>query len=171
MARWLNELGMNREIKVRIDPEPAMRVVAGQLAGRRRPATTIIEEAPINSPASKGGVESYIALLGGNCMALRLVTEERWKVVITSISPIFPWLVRHASWLHTRFQPLQKGGETAFEKIYKRRYDGQLFQFSEPVLARLPYALDEPKLSQRWDLGNDGILACGLEKWRCRMHT
>ena len=57
--------------------------------------------------------------------------------------------MRHASWLHTRFQPLQKGGETAF----KRRYDGQLFQFSEPVLARLPYALDEPKLSQRWELG------------------
>ena len=66
---------------------------------------------------------------------------------------------------------MKKGGETAFEKIYKRKYDWQLFQFAEPVLARLPYALDEPKLSQRWDLGNDGILACGLEKWMCRRHT
>ena len=63
LASWLNELGLHGDIKVRIDPEPAMRVVARQLAGRQRPATTIIEEAPINSPASKGGVESYIALL------------------------------------------------------------------------------------------------------------
>ena len=106
----------------------------------------------MNSPASKGGVESYIAQLGGNVRALKLVVQERWSVSIGNVSAIFPWIVRHASWLYNRYQPLSDG-ITVFEKLHKEKYHGDVQPFSRPVLIRMPYATSLPKAEPRWVLG------------------
>ena len=128
LVRWLCEFGITTEMRLRIDPEPSMQAIARIIATKRRPALTLIEETPVNSPASKGGVESYIAQLGGNVRALKLVVQERWSVSIGNVSAIFPWIVRHASWLYNRYQPLSDG-ITVFEKLHKEKYHGDVQPF------------------------------------------
>ena len=108
----------------------------------------------MNSPNSKGGVEGYIATLGGNVRALKMCVEERWTARVHNGSPIFLWMVRHSSWLHFRFQPQMTEGEeklsTGFERLRGKPYQGKTFNFSEPMMIRLPFALDIPKMEPRW---------------------
>ena len=66
LVKWLGEFGINGELRIRTDPEPSITAVARAIGDKRGVGITFLEETAINSPASKGGVESYIAVLGGN---------------------------------------------------------------------------------------------------------
>ena len=101
-------MGLNGDLVLRTDPEQCIKLVGQSIATRRAPAKTLLEESPVNSPNSKAGVEGYIATLGGNVRALKMCVEERWLQQIHNGSSTYPWMVRHASWLHLRFQPQLK---------------------------------------------------------------
>ena len=42
---------------------------------------------------------------------------------------------------------------TPWEKVFRRKYEGTLHGFSEPVMIRLPFARTIPKLEPRWHPG------------------
>ena len=71
---------------------------------------------------------------------------------LLSSSPMYPWVVRHASWTHDRFQA-HADGHTAYFRVRGRNYEGRLFGIGAPVMIRLPKATEEPKLEMRWKPG------------------
>ncbi len=76
--------------------------------------------------------------------ALRYALQDRTGIECSARSLLFNMLVMHANWLYCRYQPRQNG-LTPFEDQHGRGYHGQLYQFGQAVMARLPSALDQPK--------------------------
>jgi len=150
LLRWLQEAGIgDTASRLRSDSEASIRAFAQEVANRRMPAKTLIETAPVRSSGSMGGVERFSESLAGLVRTIRLATEKEWKTQVKATSPLFPWLVRHCSWLLNRYQ-LRHHGLTAFEEVQKRAYRGVVQAFASPVLGRRPQALELPKLERRW---------------------
>ena len=63
------------------------------------------------------------------------------------------WAIRHAAWLHTRFQ-VHATGKTSFFLVHLTGYTGAIVQFAECVWARDPTDVaGEYKLDSRWHKG------------------
>ena len=63
------------------------------------------------------------------------------------------WAIRHAAWLHTRFQ-VHATGKTSFFPVHLTGYTGAIVQFAECVWARDPTDVAaEYKLDSRWRKG------------------
>ena len=148
---WLDEIGLHSSIRLRSDGEPSLIAVCREIAVRRAggpDARTLLETTPVGSHGSNGAVDQWALTLAGQCRTLKLQVERDWRVQVANASEIFPWLVRHAAWLHLRYQAQR--GETGFHRIFGHEYHHPIFRFAAPVLARSPEALDQPKLEARW---------------------
>ena len=118
--RYLTEAGLTGTIELRSDSEMAARAARHAVATRRAPARTVVETTPDKSSNSLGGAERAIQTVTGVARTLCLAAEERYHMKITATSPLFTWLVQHASWLCNRFQPHL--GKTPFERVRGRQY-------------------------------------------------
>ena len=127
--------------------------MAQQLALKRAPAETILEITPTGSSSSLGGVERWNGTLVGLVRTLIADVESRWGITINGKSNVLPWAIRHAAWLHNRFQPHRRTGTTAFEQQQGHQYRGAMFGFSEVVMVLHEYHADRAKLDQRWSKG------------------
>eukprot|EP00972_Heterocapsa_arctica_P034871 5133192-Heterocapsa_arctica.AAC.1 len=58
-------------------------------------------------------------------------------------------LVQHANFLYNRYQ-VRANGMTLFEDQMSRSYRGRLYQRAQPVMARLPAALQQSKMAACW---------------------
>ena len=65
---------------------------------------------------------------------------------------VTPWLVRHASWLVTRFQT-RSTGATAFHAQRGMPYRSTLYEFGEGVLAKIGEGKQPAKMEERWITG------------------
>ena len=106
LVRWMNHVGLNGDIRLRCDPEASVMAFVQEVAARRAPAATLVEQTPVASPSSKVKVERFIQSSGGLVRALTMRVEERWHVEVTPTSAIYPWIIMHGAWLYSRFQPL-----------------------------------------------------------------
>ena len=68
-VRWLDSIGVHGSIRLRSDPENAVRAVCQEIAARRTQASgsavTICEPCQEGSHSSNGGVERFAQTLGG----------------------------------------------------------------------------------------------------------
>eukprot|EP00972_Heterocapsa_arctica_P027192 3997956-Heterocapsa_arctica.AAC.1 len=80
---------------------------------------------------------------------LRFSLEDRMGITVNVMSPGFNMLVLHANFLYNRYQ-VRASGMTAFEDQMGRSYHGRLYQWAQPVMARLPAALEQSKMAARW---------------------
>ncbi|CAE8636697.1 unnamed protein product, partial [Polarella glacialis] len=140
---------MGQDLRVRTDSEPSIMALAQALGNRRSPARNFLETAPIKSPGSVGAVDRFAQTAAGECRALKMDVEEMWACAVDTQSPILPWMVSHASWVYNRFQP----HGTSYEALRGQPYQGEVFRFTQPVAARDPEALLNPKLEARWQSG------------------
>ena len=77
--------------------------------------------------------------------------------IIASTTPtttgktVMAWIVKHASWLHNRYQ-LHSDGKTSFERRWDTNYNKAICEFAETVLFR--YALGPAsKTTTSWEYG------------------
>ena len=68
-----------------------------------------------------------IQSIAGQVRALCIAVEEKWKIKVTAGAPIFRWIVRHAAWIHNRFQ--QVHGCTPFAAVQGHIYHGQVISW------------------------------------------
>ena len=92
-----------------------------------------------------------IQTMAGQVRALCIAVEEKWKIKVMAGAPIFRWIVRHAAWIHNRFQ--QVHGCTPFAAVRGHVYHGQVMGFGDPVMIRVPDLKQIPKLEPRWIAG------------------
>ena len=148
VLRFLLEAGLTGPLRLRSDKEHSIMAVVQAIAAKRAPARSIVETSPVGSHGSLGSVDRMMQFIAGHVRAMRLDCEQMWKVTIKANSPLFVWLVLHASWIHNRFQPVR--GTTPYEAVQGRQYRGLIYKFGQAVLLRQPYATDLPKMEARW---------------------
>ena len=151
VLRFLLEAGIAGPVRLRSDQEASICAFCQEVAAKRAPISTIVESTPVGSSSSLGCGERMIGAIVAQVRALRIEAETRWNTKFSASSPIIPWAVMHAAWLHNRFQPVH--GMTPFEKIQQRKYNGPIYNFGEPVMVRRPKLDDVPKMDARWSLG------------------
>ena len=151
VAACLLEAGVAGAMRLRTGSETSIRAVAQEVAALRSPATTIVETTSRASSYSLGSAERMVQTVAGQVCALKLVVERRWKCRVTTASVVFPWAVRHATWLHNRYQRVR--GTTPYASLYGHEYRGMIYEFTEPVYARVSALTDVGKLDPRWQPG------------------
>ena len=91
---------------------------------------------------------------------MKVAFEARYPTVkVTETSTVFPWMVRHAAWLCTRYG-VKQDGRTAYERLRNRSYKGEVAEFGEVVLYKFSNQ-NLKKLEDKW--------ACGV--WLGKMST
>ena len=137
-------------IVLQTDPEPSIIAVARQVVAKRA-SPTVHRETPRKSHQSNGAIERYHQSMQGEVRTLKSVIEREASVKLTDVHPIDPWMIRHASWVLTRFQP-KSNNSTAFSKLTGKHYSSEIAQFGEHVLYLDPKE-PAPKLESRWFKG------------------
>ena len=90
--------------------------------------------------------------LGNQVRTLKVAFESRYPTVkVTEESVVFPWLVRHAAWLCTRFG-VKQDGRTAYERLRNRSYKGEIAEFGEVVMYKISNQ-GLRKLDEKWSSG------------------
>ncbi|CAE8619652.1 unnamed protein product [Polarella glacialis] len=152
LVNWLDQLGLE-DVTLHIDPEAALRAVAERVRALRQ-KRTLIQETPVRSPQSIGGVSRYQRSLQEQIRALRLQLEESLNSEIDVEDAIVTWIVRHAAWLLARFAPWRDGA-APYTRHRGAPYRGKVVEFGEYVLAMNPEgywrgAQRTSKFDSRW---------------------
>ena len=120
LLRWLNEQGLGTGVtRLRSDSEVSIRAVATAIAASRRPGETMVEVSPVHSSSSLGAVERWSQSVAGLVRTLLIDAGRRLKCKFMAKDALFAWAVRHAAFLHNRFQALQRG-PTPFEQVQRQ---------------------------------------------------
>ena len=116
------------------DGEPAIKELANEIE-KARTKPTRLRNTPAHSSQSNGAVESAIGHISGQARAMRAQVESAHGVVLTPNWCVWPWLIRHASWLMGRFS-VRASGRTAYEEAFDSEWRGDLCVLGEVVLFR-----------------------------------
>ena len=67
----------------------------------------------------------------------------------SSLRSCFEWLVEHAADILTKY-PVGKDGRTPYERVKKKKYGGEMFEFGSVVLVKLQGKLHGGLMRERW---------------------
>jgi len=179
LTAWILDLG-HRVVTLQTDAETALtgmvehvrnRLAAGSNAA---PTTIHLQCAPIESHQSNGAAERGAQTV--RALARTLVRHLALKTgaTIEKTSPWWPWAIRHAAWLATRFQ--LREGRTAYERCKNKKYQQGLVAFGEMVAAHRREAhlrkSDPPLIPALWlgknSFTDEHVVATKLGVMRCR---
>ncbi len=95
-------------------------------------------ETPKAAKTANGSVERCHQTIQGLWRTFRLNVEKRYGISLLTGHPLQRWLVRHASWIHDRFEVKRSDSKTPFQRHQGRDYTSQLVPIAETVLWREP---------------------------------
>ena len=133
----------HEKLKIRADQEPALKALIGMVK-EQWPHRILVEESPLYSSQSNGRAERAIQTVRRLAASLRVATELRYEMALSSGMVAWPWLIRHAAWLHNRFH-VKYNGRTCYEEFYQTRYKNEVVAFGECVLFMEPYPASRRK--------------------------
>ena len=151
-AAFCSEVGYSgASMIMRSDQEPAIVALVGDIALRRAPAKTIIEQSPVGSSQSNGIVERAIQSYEGLLRTLRGNLEERWDAVIPDGHAVWSWMSEYCAFLLNRFE-VSADGKTAYERMKGKKAKQQGLEFAEGVLFKKK-RVNQPKSESVWEDG------------------
>ncbi|CAE7337188.1 unnamed protein product [Symbiodinium sp. CCMP2592] len=121
------------------DAEHSIRALA-ESAAKSWTGSVQHQTAPKGSHASNGAAERAILELARQVRTLASALENRYKKPLETEGVVFPWLVRHAGWLISRFL-VKQDGRTPYERLRGRDFRGEVAECCEVV----HYKLDKEK--------------------------
>lgn len=148
VVNFLKTGSLNGKLILRTDNEPAITSLMQEVAARRSPAETILQQRPLGSPQSLGAGERFVQTISGCVRTLVLDVEAQHHQRIRTSDPIFGYAILHAAWLQNCCV-VRTHGTTAYAKVMGRAFSGELLRFASPVLGRLPQVFTQPKLEPR----------------------
>ena len=134
------------KIVLKHDQEPAITALVREIKNFRK-APTIVEEAQKGNHQGVGGVERANQEVLKQIRALLYTIQENYGRELPNDHSLWPWLVRHSSWLLSRFT-VHHDDRTSYEMLRGRPYRGEIVVFGECVWAREPQTTS--KLQPRW---------------------
>eukprot|EP00969_Alexandrium_andersonii_P339828 15021909-Alexandrium_andersonii.AAC.1 len=91
---------------------------------------------PKYSSGSLGLCERTHLTLAGQERTMRLEVESIYGKQLLPSHVLWPWLVRHASWLVARFH-VRSNGRTAYRDVHDVDYKSAIIPFGETILYRI----------------------------------
>lgn len=142
-----------QKVVLQTDAEPSIEVVADGV-GVRWGKEAQIQTAPRESHASNGAAERVVFEISRQIRTIVNALEMRCpQFRLTVSSNQYSWIVRHSSWLLTRFL-IKSDGKTACERLRGREYKGKVAEV-------VPYRLAE---SQRGKLDSQTSVGVWIGK-------
>ena len=148
VCRWIGEFIANLghlKIVIRTDGEPSILSIARRLVDALRSDTMVgvkgiratLETAPRYSSQSMGGVGSFQHTLKTDVLTLRYDTEARYSFTLSPGHNLWPWMVRWASFIRSRFG-VKANGRTAYQDAFDTAFTGDILPFGETAMFRMP---------------------------------
>ena len=138
------------DVLVISDTEPAIKSVAENLV-KNYPKKAVSQPVPKGDPQANGAAERAVLELSNQVRTFKVAFEARYPTIkVTETSTVFPWMVRHAAWLCTRYG-VQQDGRTAYERLRNRSYKGEVAEFGEAVLHK--FSNQNLNLEDKWACG------------------
>ena len=130
VTEGLKFLGRQGKAILMTDGEHAIKALAEAAAKEMKGLQ--LQHAPKGSHASNGAAEK-----ADKYAHLSMPLETRYPGYrLKTEGHVFPWLVRHASWLITRFL-VKDDGRTPYERLRGRDYKGEIVDYAEVVHYKL----------------------------------
>ena len=102
---FIRELGFEHvDLTLKSDQEPAIQDLMNEVARIRKPAATIIEEAPVGESQSNGVIERGVQTAEGQIRVLKDAFETRIESKIPAQHNAIAWLVEFAGVLVNRYE-------------------------------------------------------------------
>ena len=130
-VQFLDHLG-HEEVILQSDAEPAAvdvaRAIAKSFKGR---------EVPRDSSKNNGTVERFHQSMQGLARTLRCEAIAKYRVPDDDflLERLLPWIVRHSSWLLSRFQ-IHTDGNTSYKAIHGYVFSSQILSFCTDSVAQ-----------------------------------
>ena len=137
ICKFLTDLRCS-DIVLQSDGEHPIRAIVAAIAQTAREKHGLVireRRAPKFSHQSQGSVEATIRHCRGHFRTLRSALENETGLELSMAHDIAPWLVRHAGWLISRFQPKAER-RSAYFRVHGVEYTRPLVEFGEYVLFR-----------------------------------
>ena len=110
-----------------------------------------LRQSPRYSSASLAHGESINSVFAGKIRTWLYELSHYYGREFDAGHPIFPWLVKHVSWLLGRFHKVQ--GMTPFRIVRGYDYLGEVCSFGETLMAKWPDTGKLSKTASRWIKG------------------
>lgn len=152
----------NSFIRTRSDAEPSLMALI-EKAVRELGLKFLPETGPSKSSQSTGGVSRYASIIAGQVRTLMSHLKEMHpSEEFTSDHKIFPYLVRHSSWVLNRYSVRRATGLTPFEATKRFPYKSKMLPFGVTAWMRIPGSTEPgQRIAPRWlhgvFLGRDSV--------------
>lgn len=143
-------MGHGKEsIVVKSDNENSISDLVNEIV-ELRSSETHVETSPKYDSQSNGIAERAIRSHEGLCRTIKLALEDHIGGRIDCSHPIITFLVPHTADLLTKIM-IGKDGRTAYERIKKKKYSGELVEFGCGVHCLVPVdKLEGGNMTERW---------------------
>ena len=148
----LKRLG-HTKMAIKSDQEPALTALINEVKEKRH-HETLTENSPVKESASNNVAEKAVQQVEEQVRVLKLGLQKRLHNFVPTLHPIMTWLIPHAADMLTKLE-VGSDGHTAYERLRKKKYRGEVVEFGSRVMYREPGALHagRGKLESRWHEG------------------
>ena len=150
-ARDLERLGHYGQVTLKSDQEAAIVDVLREIANRGSRGT-LLEHSPAAGSQSNGFIERGIRSVEEMTRVLLSDLSSRVGSPISVHSPVFPWIVEHATDILNKCQ-VASDGKSAYERLKRRPHRGLLLPFGASVMFRVAGKVPGGVMTERWHLG------------------
>ena len=155
VCRDLNKWGLWGSVILKCDQELALVDLVNNIVRARegQPGSrTIVEHSPVGESSSNGVIESGVKSCEGMTRTLRLQLQARIQQDVSVHSPIFSWLLEHASNLLTWYGR-GRDGKTPYERLKGKPLSGEMLEFGVQVMHRVVGKVQGGVMAARWTSG------------------
>ena len=151
-ARDLERLGHYGQITLKSDQEPAIVDVLKEIANLCGSRRMLFEHSPVADSQSNLFFEGGIRSVEEMRRVLLFDLSNRVRSPISVHSPVFPWIVEHATDILNKCH-VGSDGKSAYERLKRRPHRGVLLTFVTAVMFIVSGKVSGGVMIERWHLG------------------
>ena len=126
--------------------------VLREIANLRGSRGRLLERSPAADSQSNGFIERGIRSLEEMTRVILFDLPSRVGSPISVHSPVFPWIVEHATDILNKCH-VASDGKSAYERLKRRQHRGVLWPFGTAVTFRVAGKVPGGVMTERWHLG------------------
>ena len=150
-ARDLERFEHYGQVTLRSDQEPVSVDVSREIANLRGSRGTLLEHSTAADSQSNGVIERGIRSVEEITRVILFDLSSRVGSLVSVLSPVFPWIVEHATDLHNKCH-VASDGKSAYERLKKRPHRGEILPFGAAVMFRVAGKVPGGVMTERWHL-------------------
>ena len=134
---------------IRCDQEAALKSLVSEVARVRGDAVTISEHCAVGDSRGNDFIERAVRTVEEMLRTSKLDLEARISETLKMTHKVIPWLIEHAVDLVNKVQ-VSQDGKTSFERVKKKRFNGDILRFANPVMMRVAAKVQGGVMFERW---------------------